>query len=48
MLGDDLEKVDRLRPMLGVFLWREIFESRKIDLLALDEVHQVAEIGGKV
>ena len=27
MLGDDLEKVDRLRPMLGVLLWREILRE---------------------
>ena len=48
MLGHDLEELDRVLPVDGVLLRRELFESGEIDLLAFDEVHEVAEVGGKV
>ena len=48
MLGDDLEELDRVLPVDGVLLRCEVFEVGKIDLLAFDEVHEVAEVGGKV
>ena len=48
MLGDDREKLDRHLPMRGELLWHQLLERREIDLLGLDEVHEIGEIGGKV
>ena len=48
MLGDDLEELDRVLPVGGVFLRRELFESGEVNLFAFDEVHEVAEVGGEI
>ena len=48
MLGHDLEELDRVLPVNGVLLRRELFESGEVDLFAFDEVHEVAEVGGKI
>ena len=48
MLGHDLEELDGELPMSGEFLRHDGGKSREVDLLALDEVHEPGEIGGKL